>query len=49
MTDFMKVIMVLAMGSVAYTLVAPGRQTAAIFTAGANGLSKVMKTSQGRG
>lgn len=49
MTDLTKILMVLAMGSVAYTLVAPGRQTGSIITAGGNALAKVMKTSQGRG
>lgn len=49
MTDLTKILMVLAVGSVAYTLVAPGRQTAKIIGAGGNALAKVMKTSQGRG
>ncbi|MFV6033160.1 hypothetical protein [Streptomyces sp. NPDC056264] len=49
MTDFMKVIMVLSVGSVLYTLVAPGRQTAAIMTAGGNAFQGIMKVSQGRG
>ena len=32
----------------AYTLVAPGRQTAGVITAGFNGLSNFAKTTQGR-
>jgi hypothetical protein len=49
MTDLTKILMVLAMGSVAYTLVAPGRQTPAVINATGNAFSKIMKTSQGRG
>jgi len=49
MTDVTKILMVLAVGSVLYTLVAPGRQTAAILGKGGDALAKIMKTSQGRG
>lgn len=49
MTDLTKILMVLAMGSIAYTLVAPGHQTASVIDAGGKALSGVMKVSQGRG
>lgn len=49
MGTFAKVAVILSIGSVAATLVLPGRQTPAIIRTGFDGLSKWTKVTQGRG
>jgi hypothetical protein len=46
---FKQVAVILAVSSLAATLVLPGRQTASVLGAGFSGLSKWTKVTQGRG
>lgn len=48
MTDFMKILTIIAATGMITTLVLPGRQTAKVIDATFSGLSKFQKAAQGR-